>query len=174
MYWLCNNQSFVMSFQVSSGDSSQSTPTKQFHISRVINHMDTVADTTTALELQAVELEYENYIKKRPVPLKICFFLVLSYVLFGAYIFQRMENWSYLNAAYFCVITLTTIGFGDLVPKNNDPDTAPEVSIALSSLYILVGISLLSMTYNMVQDQVMGSIKRMAFRIGLIKEDDLH
>ena len=108
------------------------------------------------------------------MPLKICFFLVLSYVLFGAYIFQRMENWSYLNAAYFCVITLTTIGFGDLVPKNNDPDTAPEVSIALSSLYILVGMSLMSMTYTMVQDQVMGSIKKMAFRIGLIKDDDMH
>ena len=90
------------------------------------------------------------------------------------YSIEIIQNWSYLNAAYFCVITLTTIGFGDLVPKNNDPDTAPEVSIALSSLYILVGISLLSMTYNMVQDQVMGSIKRMAFRIGLIKEDDLH
>ena len=100
--------------------------------------------------------------------------MVLSYVLFGAYIFQRMENWSYLNAAYFCVITLTTIGFGDLVPKNNDPETAPEISIALSSLYILFGISLLFMTFDMVQDQVMGSLKRMAFRIGLIKEEELH
>ena len=60
------------------------------------------------------------------------------------------------------------------MPKNNDPDTAPEVSIALSSLYILVGMSLLSMTYTMVQDQVMGSIKKMAFRIGLIKDDDMH
>ena len=97
--------------------------------------MDTVADTTTALELQAVELEYENYIKKRPVPLKICFFLVLSYVLFGAYIFQRMENWSYLNAAYFCVITLTTIGFGDLTPDQRNDDGDGEQRIALCSLY---------------------------------------
>ena len=58
----------VIRFQLSSGDSSQSTPTKHFHISRVINaYTDTVADTNAALEIQTAELEYENYIKKRPV-----------------------------------------------------------------------------------------------------------
>ena len=59
---------YVIRFQLSSGDSSQSTPTKHFHISRVINaYTDTVADTNAALEIQTAELEYENYIKKRPV-----------------------------------------------------------------------------------------------------------
>lgn len=30
-------------------------------------------------------------------------------------VFQKVENWSLLESAYFVVITLTTVGFGDYV-----------------------------------------------------------
>lgn len=31
-------------------------------------------------------------------------------------VFQKMEDWSFLESLYFVVITLTTVGFGDYVP----------------------------------------------------------
>ena len=31
------------------------------------------------------------------------------------------ENWTYLDAVYFSVISLTKIGFGDLVPSTSPP-----------------------------------------------------
>ena len=103
--------------------------------------------------------------------MKICFLLVLAYVLAGGYYFQNSENWSYWNAVYFCVVTLTTIGFGDFVPKTNaQGDQNPEISIVFSALYILFGISLIFMTFEMVQDQVVSSLKKVASRLGLIKE----
>lgn len=43
-------------------------------------------------------------------------FLVASYIVAGTFLFKRWEDWAYLDAAYFCFITLTTIGFGDFVP----------------------------------------------------------
>lgn len=46
----------------------------------------------------------------RPVPIWLCVFLVVSYILGGAYLFAKWENWSFLDSAYFCFITLTTIG----------------------------------------------------------------
>lgn len=46
----------------------------------------------------------------RPVPIWLCVFLVISYILGGAYLFSRWEDWSFLDSAYFCFITLTTIG----------------------------------------------------------------
>lgn len=39
----------------------------------------------------------------------------LLFVALPALIFQHIEGWSALEAIYFVVITLTTIGFGDFV-----------------------------------------------------------
>lgn len=46
----------------------------------------------------------------RPVPIWLCVFLVIGYIIGGAFYFTRTENWNFLDSAYFCFITLTTIG----------------------------------------------------------------
>ncbi|KAJ8940000.1 hypothetical protein NQ318_012922 [Aromia moschata] len=109
---------------------------------------------------------YDDYyesgrIRTKPVPIWLCVLLVLSYILAGAYLFTYWENWPYLDAAYFCFITLTTIGFGDLVPAKGVSQNA-TVSIALCSLYLLFGISLLAMSFNLVQDEVISNVKSVA------------
>jgi potassium channel subfamily K len=45
--------------------------------------------------------------------------LFLAYVLAAGGVYSRIENWSYLDANYFVVVTLFTIGFGDLVPTTH-------------------------------------------------------
>lgn len=42
----------------------------------------------------------------------------LIFLAVPTFVFQRVENWSFLEAFYFVVITLTTVGFGDYVPGN--------------------------------------------------------
>lgn len=32
-------------------------------------------------------------------------------------VFYAIENWKYIDALYFVVMTLSTVGFGDLVPS---------------------------------------------------------
>ena len=42
--------------------------------------------------------------------------MILFYIL-GASIFIIWEDWSLFNAFYFCFVTMTTIGFGDMTPS---------------------------------------------------------
>ncbi|KAL0126735.1 hypothetical protein PUN28_005239 [Cardiocondyla obscurior] len=105
----------------------------------------------------------------KPVPIWLCVFLVVSYILGGAVLFSKRENWSFLNSAYFCFITLTTIGFGDYVPEYN---LDAQKGIALCSLYLLFGIALLAMSFNLVQEEVINNVKSVAKRLGIIKETD--
>ncbi len=46
----------------------------------------------------------------------IAFVLVL---LLGSMVYQNVEKWSYLDSVYFLVVTMTTIGYGDIAPVTN-------------------------------------------------------
>nr|CAD7423089.1 unnamed protein product [Timema monikensis] len=52
--------------------------------------------------------------------------------------------------------------------KKNDA----EVSIALCSLYLLFGIALLAMSFNLVQEEVINNVKSVAKRLGIVKDDE--
>ena len=44
------------------------------------------------------------------------------FVVIPCFVFKFVEGWSYLDALYFCIISLTKIGFGDYVPNTMPPD----------------------------------------------------
>lgn len=122
------------------------------------------------------DFDYDDYEedssgKIKPVPIWLCVCLVISYIIGGAFLFHEWEKWNLLDSAYFCFITLTTIGFGDFVPAQKVKGNA-EVSIALCSLYLLFGIALLAMSFNLVQEEVINNVKSVAKRLGILKDDE--
>ncbi|ROT79747.1 hypothetical protein C7M84_001523 [Penaeus vannamei] len=100
----------------------------------------------------------------KPVPIWLGVMLVFAYILAGAFLFAGWEGWGFLDSVYFCFITLTTIGFGDFVPAQ-DLKVDVELSIALCSIYLLFGIALLAMSFNLVQEEVISKVKNMARRL---------
>lgn len=50
------------------------------------------------------------------VPVVFSVLTMVSYIFVGAWIFYSWENWSVIKGTYFCFITLSTIGYGDIVP----------------------------------------------------------
>lgn len=64
------------------------------------------------------------------------FILVATLLLTGTIFYSRVEGWSVLDSLYFSVITLTTVGYGDLHP------TTP-FSKLFTIIYILIGIGAL-------------------------------
>lgn len=65
------------------------------------------------------------------------FGLVLIVLLSGAWFYHVQEGWSWLDSFYFTVITLTTVGYGDLSPQT------PSGKI-FTMAYIVVGLGILS------------------------------
>jgi hypothetical protein len=125
------------------------------------------------------ELMYKQYEqerqKKMGVPLFITIIIIPSYLFCGMLIFSSFENWSKLDALYFCFVTLTTIGFGDLMPgstllnKNGNKN-----NIYISALYIFLGLILIAMCINLISNQIKNKLKEFAKRIGLSSSKQNH
>jgi len=64
----------------------------------------------------------------------------------------QIETWDYLNCVYFCVVTLTTIGFGDFYPTTSG-------SKAFLIIYSLCGLALIGFSVTMLAQKF---IKRAA------------
>lgn len=61
----------------------------------------------------------------------LCFFVVII-SLFG-WIIGRIENWRVLDAIYFAFVTATTVGYGDIHPRQ-------RLSKLLAILTALIGL----------------------------------
>ncbi len=65
-------------------------------------------------------------------------FVVLAVLIsFGTLVFHELEGWSYIDSFYFTGITLTTIGYGDLIPTH-DISKLVTVGFALSGVAIFL------------------------------------
>ena len=50
--------------------------------------------------------------RKVTIPISVTLSLLSSYLILGAVLFSEWENWKFLDGAYFCFVTLATIGLG--------------------------------------------------------------
>jgi hypothetical protein len=69
--------------------------------------------------------------------------VVVAVIGFGTVVYRYLEDWSWVDSLYFSVITLTTVGYGDLVPSSSG-------SRLFTVFYIVTGISLLGASLNEV------------------------
>ncbi|KAG7197179.1 hypothetical protein KM043_007259 [Ampulex compressa] len=95
------------------------------------------------------------------IPISLCLVIMLVYICGGAVMFNRLEGWSLLEGVYFCFTSLGTIGFGDLMPvgSNAPSATLEELSLCACSLYILAGMGLIAMCFNLVQEEVVRVVR---------------
>lgn len=69
----------------------------------------------------------------------------------GAAAFSTCEGWSYFDSVYYCFITLTTIGFGDMVALQKDNALNRKPSYVMFALiFILFGLAIVAACLNLL------------------------
>lgn len=85
-------------------------------------------------------MEPQSHQMKAP-RLRYIIAIALAILLIGVVFYHKVENLSWLDSLYFCVITLTTIGYGDIVPRT-------DAGKLFTVFYVLIGISILGAIVN--------------------------
>jgi len=73
----------------------------------------------------------------------VAFSALLGMVAIGTVSYHLMEHWSWISSFYFSVCTLTTVGYGDLVPTS-------DLSRLFTALYVLVGVSIAFTAFGII------------------------
>ncbi|XP_011196558.1 TWiK family of potassium channels protein 18 isoform X2 [Zeugodacus cucurbitae] len=152
-------------------DTSSSSDSRNSNSSSSSYYSDETETSTQSMSaLENFEVENDSDIEREirmntdeiTVPLMVCVVIMISYILAGAILFSRWEAWDYLDGSYFCFISLSSIGFGDLVPGERvitaDKDKV-EVSFILCAVYLLLGMALIAMCFNLMQEQVIHNVR---------------
>ncbi|KAK1130939.1 hypothetical protein K0M31_017244 [Melipona bicolor] len=74
------------------------------------------------------------------VPLTLCVAIMVGYIWGGAILFSEWEDWNMLDGSYFCFVSLSTIGFGDIVPGDKIYSAQGlDLSFIFCSMYLMLG-----------------------------------
>ena len=72
---------------------------------------------------------------------KLLAFFALMLLAVGTVAYRLFEDWSWVDSLYFCVVAVTTVGFGDLSPTS---DGAKLFTV----FYIVSGVAIISVWLN--------------------------
>ncbi|XP_017779092.1 PREDICTED: potassium channel subfamily K member 15 [Nicrophorus vespilloides] len=107
------------------------------------------------------------------VPSSASLWVIGGYIATGAIMFAQWEQWSYLDSTYFCVTSLCKIGLGDFVPgaNINDFKVGSQTKLVVNFVYMLVGLGLVAMCYNLMREEIKIKVKEMKEDMGQCLED---
>ena len=73
------------------------------------------------LNPEKCEMKEERSVKSSLITIMATLTTLGLFFALGALLFTAWEDWTFFEAFYFCFITSTTIGFGDLTPDIASP-----------------------------------------------------
>uniref|UniRef100_A0A665WC45 Potassium channel subfamily K member 10-like n=1 Tax=Echeneis naucrates TaxID=173247 RepID=A0A665WC45_ECHNA len=93
----------------------------------------------------------------------------IVFVTIPAVIFKYIEGWTTLDAIYFVVITLTTVGIGDYVAGGNRTIDYMQWYKPLVWFWILVGLAYFAAVLSMISDWLRVLSKKTKEEVGFIQ-----
>ncbi|KAL5287471.1 hypothetical protein ACFFRR_008394 [Megaselia abdita] len=134
-------------YDIENGNKLPTTPMS------VETHNQSLDTPTTYPETFEIDDEFN-------LPISLASTILILYILIGASVYTIWEvDWTYFEAFYFVFISMSTIGFGDLVP-------AHPIFMMCSILYLAFGLALTSMFINVVQIKLSDTFKGASSKLG--------
>ncbi|CAK5068653.1 unnamed protein product [Meloidogyne enterolobii] len=110
-------------------------------------------------------------IHREKMPVSVGIITVILFIAGGAVLFSIWEDWNFFDGAYYSFITLSTIGFGDIVPGQS-LDEGSQEKLIVCALYLLFGMALIAMCFKLMQDDVVQKARWLGQKIGIIVRED--
>lgn len=76
--------------------------------------------------------------------------LVVMTLASGTIFFHQVEGWSWIDAFYFSVTTMSTVGYGDLAPKS-------DLGKLFTTIYIVVAVGLFVALVSFLADGMLAT-----------------
>ena len=84
----------------------------------------------------------EASLRSTGIQLMHCILFSVISVVVGMFYFKSLQDWSYLEAAYFAVVSISSVGLGDYVPDHQEGSVAfwyPYVFIGFGFITVFIG-----------------------------------
>uniref|UniRef100_A0A0N4Z0B0 Ion_trans_2 domain-containing protein n=1 Tax=Parastrongyloides trichosuri TaxID=131310 RepID=A0A0N4Z0B0_PARTI len=109
--------------------------------------------------------------RKEKMPVSVGIVTVILFIAGGAILFAVWEDWNLFDGAYYSFITLSTIGFGDIVPGQS-LDEGSQEKLIVCAFYLLFGMALIAMCFKLMQQDILDKARWIGKRIGIIVKED--